>query len=172
MLPDDPAFLPDLPLLGLEAHLSQFDLSALSAPLAEDSQTLEAVGHLRQENVARAPIGLAIPTSDTHGGSEAGDLGIPGYGLGTVHGIMEDYPSRIQEDEGEGFLPDIGFEFDGEGNLHDVSLNENNGATAGITRARHDSESAASGRVRREHDEGLRARLDVRSDFLGNQASS
>lgn len=157
MLPDDPAFLPDLPLVDLEARY--FDLSALSAP--RPIQDPQDADRPRQESAARALVGLVIPTSDVYGASETGGFDLPGYGLGDTHGAVDDYPGRIQEDEGDGFLPMADFAFDGEGNLRNVSLDEGAQDTIDPARFRLESESAASGRVRREHDEGLRARLDV-----------
>lgn len=157
MLPDDPAFLPELPLIDLETRY--LDLSALSVP--RPIQDPQAAARQRQESAAHDLVGLVIPTSDIYGASETGGFDVPELGLGPVHGATDDFLGRVQDDEGEGFLPDVGFEFDGEGNLRNLDLGERVEATIDPARVRLESESAASGRVRRDHDEGLNARGDV-----------
>ena len=162
MLPDDPAFLPDLAFPDLEVHSLYFDLSALSIPVSSDSRRLAATEASRRKSDSRVTIGLVIPTSDTHGVGETGDLAFPAYGSQAVQENLDEYPSRIVEDEMEGLLPEVDFEFDGEGNLRITGSDESPGAVTGTARTRLRSDSAASGQVRREHEEGLRARRDVR----------
>ncbi|KAI9787884.1 MAG: hypothetical protein M1816_007370 [Peltula sp. TS41687] len=143
MLPDDPAFLPDLPLIDFETRY--LDFAVLSIPRMIHGP--QAVARERQQSAARDPVGLVIPTSDIYGASENGGFDLPGYGLGPTHGAADDYPGRIQDEEGEGFLPDVGFEFDGEGNLRNIDVGERVEATIDPARIRIERESAASGRL-------------------------
>lgn len=74
----------------------------------------------------------------------------------------DDRQAREQEEAEEGFLPDIDFGFDAEGNIRSVGADVMDYAAADLGRVRLDSDYyAASERVRREHDEGLRARRHV-----------
>ena len=105
-------------------------------------------------------IGLVIPTSNT--GGDVGDTGgfvLPGEGGGS-RGSRLGFEAAIHEEQGEGFFPDVDFEFDADGNIRDISA-EKRTSTALPGRGRLDSDSAASGRVRMEHDEGLMAGIMV-----------
>ena len=105
-------------------------------------------------------IGLIIPTSNT--GGDAGDIGgfvLPGEGV-DIRGSRLGFEAAIYEDQGEDFFPDVDFEFDADGNIRDISAEKRTSAAL-PGRGRLDSDSAASGRVRMEHDEGLLAGIAV-----------
>ncbi len=151
---DDPAFVPDFALPGLDIDLSALDISS-------DSSRRSSILSLRSERSSlssqpdadKAVRGLIIPSSDSGG---AGDLG------GFI--LPSDIPSSAQrsariggllEDEDEGFNLDPGFTIDADGNL--IEENTSNPAAAPSGGVRLGSDSAASGRVRQELLEGLAA---------------
>ncbi|KAI9831539.1 MAG: hypothetical protein M1826_003429 [Phylliscum demangeonii] len=105
MLPDDPAFLPDLMLPGLDATFSLLELSSPLGSLLTSQQDQEAAGTAEHEVVSPPSPGLIIPTSP------ADDIPLPVSGLRGAPAAVEDYAGRIEADE-EGFLPDVDFEFD------------------------------------------------------------
>ncbi len=149
VLPDDPAFLPDLGLLDFSVSFSLLD------PQLTLSLSPKPSPRGRPEEVGRAAHGHFIPTS------EAGDLTLPGFeAVAAPAGLDEAFHGR-QYDEDEGLLPEVDFEFDAEGNIRTVGRSETaeTGPVGG--RVRLESDSAASARVRQEHAEGLRARRNV-----------
>ena len=94
--------------------------------------------------------GIEIPAS----GSSGADFG--GFELaGEVPGSAGQERRITLETEEEGFLPDVDFDFDEEGNIIDL------GATAATTEEpalpRFRSDSQVSERVRMEHQEGFTA---------------
>ena len=104
-------------------------------------------------------LGLIIPSSATGG---AGDFG--GFDIPSDHHASARPSSRLRsllEDEDEGFNLDPGFAIDAEGNVVLTGQDQPQQTPAAIG-ARIGSESAASGRVRRELEEGRQvAQLDV-----------
>ncbi|KZF20855.1 hypothetical protein L228DRAFT_262733 [Xylona heveae TC161] len=157
-LQDDPAFLPDLLLPEFDLDLSRLDITSSLA-----SQSLSSASpHSRlssQSSIADNGLpALVIPTSDT--ADVAGGIG------GFIHadiiadniegraGRGMDQLSRLDEDTG--FLPDVDFEFDAEGNV--VELGGGGRASAPQTPQRQRTlapvSTGASSRVRREHLEG------------------
>ena len=102
-------------------------------------------------------LGLIIPTSDT---GDAGDIG--GFALPGDDGRFEQRGSRIgallEEEEG-GLFPDVDFAFDEEGNVIEYGAEErlHRAVPGGPSDTRLRSDSAASARVRREHEGGFQA---------------
>ncbi|KAH0533852.1 hypothetical protein FGG08_007522 [Glutinoglossum americanum] len=160
---DDPAFIPELPPLPLDLGFSNLNLASLShsqgssllSPYSRRSSqsSLESAG----ESIA----GLIIPTSNT--GGDAGDVGgftLPGDD-GGGRGSKPGFEVGIYEDQEDGFFPEVDFEFDADGNIRNISTDkENRTSTIAPGRGRLDSDSAASGRVRMEHEEGLMAGIE------------
>ncbi|KAI9670917.1 MAG: hypothetical protein M1817_003802 [Caeruleum heppii] len=164
VLPDDPAFLPDIPWPTIDLDFSTLDLSSASSHQSSDlspysrrsSQTSGRIDDVSQ-------LGLVIPTSET-GVGDIDRLILPGEDFGRVRRESRlDIDGPVVEDEGDGYLPDVDFEFDAEGNVRDIGTDERADDRAApdiLTTTRFSRDSGASGRVRREHAEGLRARLE------------
>ena len=163
MLEDDPAFLPELAFRALDIDLSALDLS--SDATSHDSSSMSQRSILSSQSSHEGPegphLGLEIPTSDTGGGTaDAGGFVVLGDdGDSAQRGSRLGGPAPA--DDEEGLLPDVDFEFDAEGNV--VELNVEDRAQrqsvlgVGVEGSRLSRDSGASGRVRREHAEGLRA---------------
>ena len=154
IIPDDPAFVPDFALPGLDIDLSALDISSdssrRSSILSFHSQRSSLSS---QPDGDKAVWGLIIPSSDSGG---AGDLG--GFILPSDNPSSAQRSARIGgllEDEDEGFNLDPGFTIDADGNL--IEENTPNLAAAPSGGVRLGSDSAASGRVRQELLEGLEA---------------
>ncbi|KAI9765927.1 MAG: hypothetical protein M1840_007068 [Geoglossum simile] len=155
IIEDVPSFLPDPPLLPLDLDFSNLNFSSAysSSLLSPHSRPLSQSS---PQGANDSIAGLIIPTSNT--GGDVGDIGgfvLPDEG-GGARGSRFGFEAAIYEEQGEGFFPDVDFEFDADGNIRDISA-EKRASTALPGRGRLDSDSAASGRVRMEHDEGLMA---------------
>lgn len=154
MIQDDPAFLPDLALPGLDIDLSALDISTdessrRSSILLPHSQRSSISSHHEADE---SMLGLIIPTSETGGAVDIGGFQLPSDNLSSARRSAR--VGRFLEEGDEGFNIDPGFSIDAEGNLiEDSSPTE--AAQPGILRL--GSDSAASGRVRQELQEGLRA---------------
>ena len=117
ILQDDPAFIPDIFLPGLDLDLSVLDISTnessiRSSLLSPYSKYSSVSAH---KGDAGSMLGLIIPTSDTGG---VGDLG--GFILPQEHRSSDQRVPRLGgllEDEDEGFNLDPGFTVDADGNL-------------------------------------------------------
>ena len=160
MLQDDPAFNPELAFRALDIDLSALELSsdATSHGSSFTSQRSLVSSQSSHGDFQGPHLGLVIPTSDTGGEVDVGGFVLPGD-EGDLLQRGSRLGGQIFEGEEEGFLPDVDFEFDEEGNV--VELNTGDRAqrqsvtSVGVSRLSRDS--AASGRVRREHEEGLQA---------------
>ena len=168
ILHDDPAFVPDMVLPGLDIDLAALDISTdassrRSSILSPHSQrTSLSSEHASDESA----LGLVIPSSDGGGAGHLGGFIIPSseqasvrrsVGVGNLFGEAED-----------DFNLDPGFMFDNDGNMidlvKDVSLPRVEQILPAAGRIR--SDSGAIAQVRRELDEGLQAgQLEVSSDF-------
>ena len=151
---DDPAFVPDFALPGLDIDLSALDISSgssrRSSILSHRSQRSSLSS---QPDADEAVGGLIIPSSDSRG---VGDLG--GFILPSDNMSSAQRSARIGgllEDEDEGFNLDPGFTIDADGNL--IEGNTPDLAAAPPVGVRLGSDSAASVRVRQELLEGLEA---------------
>ncbi|KAL9594620.1 MAG: hypothetical protein Q9179_005313 [Wetmoreana sp. 5 TL-2023] len=176
VLEDDPAFVPDTVLPGLDIDLAALDITTdvssrhsnlLSPPSQRTSLSSEQI-------TDESMLGLQIPTSD-----EGGDLGgfnVPSSGGASVHrgtgvsDLRREGEGRIREDEDD-FILDPVFMLDDEGNLV-VTGEDAPASPAQLAVGRIRSDSAASARVRRELVEGahagqaeLRNLMDVDLDF-------
>lgn len=159
ILQDDPAFLPDYFLPGLDIDLSALDLStddssrrsSILSPYSQQSSRSSDKGG------DKSLLGLIIPTSDT---GDAADIG--GFALPDDDGGSAQRGSRIgallEEEEG-GIFPDVDFAFDEEGNVIEYGAGGrlHRAVPVGPSATRLRSDSVGSARVRREHEEGFQA---------------
>ena len=108
-------------------------------------------------------LGLIIPTSDTGGAGDNGGLALPGDDGGSAQRGSR-IGALLEEEEG-GIFPDVDFAFDEEGNVIEYGAERrlHRAVPGGTSGTRLRSDSAASARVRREHEEGFQAgQLEVR----------
>ncbi len=164
LIQDDPAFLAETALPGLDIDFANLDLasgtaSARSSLLSPHSQQSSQTSNELAEDSA---LGLVIPTSDTGAFGDAG--GFTFLQDGVVPGQENDYaaPGELMLED-DAFFPEVDFEFDADGNQREVSVaeRERRQIAAGPGRTRLGSSSAASGQVRREHEEARLAGFDV-----------
>ena len=151
---DDPAFVPDFALPGLDIDLSALDISSGSSRRSSILSHQSQRSSLSSQPDADEAVGvLIIPSSDSGGARDLGGFILP-----------SDNPSSAQrsariggllEDEDEGFNLDPGFTIDADGNL--IEGNTPDLAAAPPVGVRLGSDSAASVRVRQELLEGLEA---------------
>ena len=154
MIQDDPGFLPDLALPGLDIDLSVLyistdDSSRRSSILSPHSQRSSLSS---QGEADLSVLGLVIPSSS----GAAGDLGgfiLPDENVSSAQRNAR--IGRLLDDEDEGFNIDPGFTIDAEGNLVEERTPQSGAAPAGPMRL--GSDSATSTRVRQEIMEGQQA---------------
>jgi len=167
--------LPDFALLPLDYDLANLANLAISLPgetQRSDSLLVTPYGsqNLHDEQALARPIGgLTSPSSDT------GDRGdVDGFIVHSDDGRRTSRPagpSSIIGREDGGFLPDADFGFDAEGNLLEFTPIQRIRSTPAVGEGRAlGSDAGASAKVRKEHEEGLKAGADV-SCFLSNKSS-
>ncbi|KAL8716156.1 MAG: hypothetical protein Q9220_000061 [cf. Caloplaca sp. 1 TL-2023] len=165
VLEDDPAFVPDMGLPGLDIDLRALDISTdesarRSSLLSFPSQHTSLSS--RSSNDA-SMLGLVIPSSDDGGAGDLGGFIVPSSDRAS---IRRDFGSGGLFHEAEDdFSLDPGFIFDEEGNLiltgKDAPLSQIEQVQPMLGRMR--SESGASSQVRRELEEGRQAgQLELR----------
>ncbi|KAL9100473.1 MAG: hypothetical protein Q9163_004163 [Psora crenata] len=155
VLEDDPAFLPDLALPGLDIDLSTLDISTentsrWSSVLSPHSRRSSRSS---EQDADGSILGINIPTSDTGG---FGGLG--GFPIASEHASSaqrNERLGRLLEDEGEAFDVDPGFSIDAEGNVIEEPVA---GSRIRPTVGRVPSESGTGAPVRLGLDEGLQQR--------------
>lgn len=160
VLEDDPSFLPDFALAPLDLD----DVSELDLPGPARSSSLLSLRRSRsprpitlEEHEGGPVLGIQVPSSDASPGGLAGFV-VPGDdGPGTrVHG-----GTAIYMDD-EGFEPGVDFGFDADGNLVEHALTDHVQRTpATVARPGLPSSSAASARVRQEHEDAQQLGGDV-----------
>lgn len=165
MLMDDPAFepglaLPSLPPLDFSMLDQGFKDSQYSMLSSLKSSNASGISNSSQASL----LGLQIPPSDS---DITGQFQLPGrFQLGSS---AHKTPSGVHpfDNDEPGFLDDLDFEFDGDGAMVEVSAEELERRRTGVYPAgtgRLESDSAASGRVRRDHEEALIGRPDRLND--------
>lgn len=170
MLMDDPAFEPGLNL----PSLPPLDFSTLDQGFKDSQYSM--LSSLQSSNVSRISnssqaslLGLQIPPSDSY---ITGKFQLPGqFQLGSS---AQKTPSGVNPFEGDepGLLDDLDFEFDADGDMVEVNAEELERRRTGVYPAgagRLQSDSAASERVRLDHEEALTGRpdrLDDDGDFV------
>ena len=153
----------DLSALGSSTEGSSKTVSILSMQSPPSSRSSD-----KQEE--QSLLGLEIPTSDTGHAGDIGGFTLPGSDHGSDQRATRPRDTLLEEEEG--FFPDVDFDFDAEGNLIDRAAQQR--ALRGEARPdlpRLGSDSAASARVRQEHEEALQAgrlRVGSRSSALGS----
>ena len=153
MLPDDPAFFPELALPDFDLSLL---LSDVQSGLAARSTVPRGLATARTAPSEQYAPQLIIPTSEGDGRRM-----LPFGGAETSSSDLvnpETFYRGPAQDDDEGLLADVDFEFDAEGNLRTVGRSVFAAPAATEPRARMEPDSAASARVRREHEDGLKAR--------------
>ena len=155
MIQDDPAFLPDLALPGLDIDLSALDISTdgssrRSSILSPHSQRSSLSSHAEADE---SMLGLVIPSSYSGGAGDLGGFILPAERVSSAQRNAR--IGRLLDDDDEGFSNDPGFTIDADGNLVEERTPGPGVAPAGGMRL--GSDSAASGRVRQELMEGQQA---------------
>lgn len=142
MLVDDPAFNLDNALPALD-----FDFEAMILGPADSQQSMMSISRSRSGSASlsssnRGSVGINLPSSSSHGPYQVPSLSH--FPSSAIKGTGRD----ILDDEAELFQDDMMFEFDENGEMRDIPEAEQ------VRRAsRLGSDSAASGRVRKEHDD-------------------
>lgn len=154
MLMDDPAFDPDHALPALDMDFSHLELEAIG-DTQRSSQSMMSVSRKRTGSVSshRGSVGINLPSSSGHGGSYQ----LPSndhFGHSSVLKAFGGTGRDILDDEAELYQDDIVFEFDEFGQMRDIDDQEQARRAGSIHPfGRIGSDSAASGRVRKEHED-------------------
>ena len=170
VLQDDPGFVPDLALPGLDIDLSALDIlttdsSRRSSIMSTYSQRSSVSSHAEADE---SMLGLIIPTSDTGGAGDIGGFLLPPENVSSAQ--RSGRFGRLLDDEDEAFNIDPGFSIDADGNLIEERPS-GAGDLAPTGALRIGSDSAASSHVRRELLAGLEERqyeVVLRSNYLFN----
>ena len=170
ILLDDPAFLPDIALPAPD-----FDFSNLMLELAGDSPLRSSQSMLSIRNRsgsfsshAASGIGIQLPSSSTQNGAYQLPSNKAFEGC-SAHKAFGGIGRDIFGDEEENlYQDDMIFEFDADGMIHDIDVNEREARRAGTVfppgHVPLASDSAASGRVRKEHEDAAAGRLPIIGD--------
>jgi hypothetical protein len=173
---DDPAFMPDMALPVLDFDFSNLNLDMNALGESQKSSLLSPYSQRRRDSSALhdgSIVGLNIPPSSS-GISYQLPYNDP-FQLGVSSAQKTPGVGRLFEDEEEKLLDDFDFVFDANGEIRDIEPEERellrSGAIAPELLGRLESDSAASGRVRREHEEALIGRvqggtLDPDGDYI------
>ncbi|KAF1989141.1 hypothetical protein K402DRAFT_418955 [Aulographum hederae CBS 113979] len=160
LLQDDPAFLPDdLQRLG-KLNLDILDEEA-ALSLGRSSQMSGTLSPMTPYGSQDGSVGgLIIPTSDT------GDVGaFGGFNLlgDDVFGTSASRPKGdlFAHEEDDGFLPEVDFDFDADGNMIQLDAPAETLAGTGLLRHRTGSDPNAPARVSQEHEGGQTATAGV-----------
>ncbi|KAI4196754.1 MAG: hypothetical protein LQ348_002249 [Seirophora lacunosa] len=167
VLEDDPAFVPDMVLPGLDLDLAALDIttdasSRRSSILSPYSQRTSLSSQQASDESA---LGLIIPSSDGGGEGGLGGFDVPSSEQASVHHAGVGGLFGETEDD---FNLDPGFIFDNDGNIIDTA----EGAaplpsqTTLPAPGRIRSDSGASSHVRRELREGMQAGQVEFGDFM------
>ena len=116
-------------------------------------------------------IGIDLPSSSSHGGAYQLPTNDPFTGSSATK-PFGDGRGLFNDDEGNLYQDDMMFEYDADGMIIDIDVNEraaSGGAVFQSGQGRLESDSAASGRVRKEHEGAATGRvlpiLDGEEDF-------
>ena len=162
--------MPDFALPPLDYDLANLAISLPSETQHSDSLLVTPYGSRKfsdEQTLARPIGGLISPSSDTGDHGNVGGFVVHGDdGRGTSRPAG---PTSIIGREDDGFLPDTDFGFDAEGNLLEFTPIQWISSTPAVGEGRAlGSDAGASAKVRKEHEEGLKAGADV-SCFLSNK---
>ncbi|KAF4629985.1 hypothetical protein G7Y89_g8157 [Cudoniella acicularis] len=154
VLADDPAFIPDL---GLPAFDFDFLILDHKNDSQRSSQSMMSIRHRSGSGESSISLpNINLPSSSSHGAYQlpindpfGGDIVQKPFG--GDGGIFGEEEVMIYDDD------DVIFEFDPDGNMRDIPLSEREARHAGSVHPQGHlgSDSAASGRVRKDHEDGL-----------------
>jgi meiotic recombination protein REC8 len=162
MILDDPAFNPDNALPALD-----FDFPSIILAPANDSQrstqSMMSIAPSRSASISShtASIGINLPSSSTHNAYQ-----LPSNSHFDPSSAVKGTGRSVLDDEADLFQDDMVFEFDENGEMRDIPDDEQ-----ARRASRLGSDSAASRRVRKEHDDAaavtgrVRDMLDSDGDF-------
>ncbi|KAL8961590.1 MAG: hypothetical protein Q9193_001874 [Seirophora villosa] len=167
VLEDDPAFVPDMVLPGLDLDLAALDMttdasSRRSSILSPYSQRTSISSQQASDESA---LGLIIPSSDGGGEGGLGGFVVPSSEQASVrHAGVGGLFGETEDD----FNLDPGFIFDNDGNIIDTGEGEAPlpSQTTLPAPGRIRSDSGASSHVRRELREGMQAGQVEFGDFM------
>ena len=116
MLQDDPSFLPDMFPVMMDFDLSILESSTRGSSSQSSIMSQHSLSSSRSSAAAGfgSPLGLVIPTSESGHAGVPSDFGMPEMESGLTHRGAHHAVTLTEDD---GFLPDIDFAFDIEGNL-------------------------------------------------------
>ncbi|PGH07450.1 hypothetical protein GX51_01751 [Blastomyces parvus] len=122
VLPDDPTFIPDLMLPGLNVDLSALDISSdIGSPRKSSLLSSVLAPSSKSSQFSDGQLHLNISSSDI-GGHGAGVSGFPSdIGSSVRKEAQFELPAAFAEESGVLLQPD--FEFDGDGNIVELSVN-------------------------------------------------
>jgi meiotic recombination protein REC8 len=154
MIQDDPAFLPENALPALDFDFSNLDISQ-KGDSQRSSQSMLSVRQ-RSGSVsshAGSVLGLDIPSSSGIAGYQ---LPVYPFGESSAHKGFGGPGRDLFGEEALVMQDDMIFDFDDNGELRDIPESEREARRAGSghPQGRLGSDSAASARVRKEHEEG------------------
>lgn len=170
ILMDDPAFLPESALPALDFDLSNFELR-----LADDSQRssqsmMSIYGRSPSNSTSHAVGSLHLPSSSTQAGAHQLPLEDPFIGA-PAQRLFGSAERNLLDDEGDYFQDDMIFEFDANGEMRDIDVNDREArrAASASQGGRIRSDFAASGRVRKENEDATSGQIlptfDAQRDF-------
>ena len=149
---DDPAFDPDMALPALD-----FDLLGLQNRDSQGARSSQSMISIRDRNGsvsshALSGLGIDLPSSSMQGRSY--QLPNDPFNASGLQKYGE--PGRnLFDDEAQLYQDDMLFEFDADGEMRDIDIDERNARRAStVPFGNLGSDSVASGRVRKEHEDG------------------
>lgn len=155
---DDPAFAIDMPAPPLDFDFTNLDLN----PKGDSQRSSQSMLSIRGRSGSvvshnSSVLGLNIPSSN------GGSYQLPNYnpfGDSSAQKPFGSGPGIFNDEEDMVFQDDDLFDFDAEGMLRDIPASEREARRArSVNPQRHlGSDSAASGRVRKEHEDALASR--------------
>ncbi|ORY18856.1 Rec8 like protein-domain-containing protein [Clohesyomyces aquaticus] len=159
VLQDDPSFLPDFALLPPADLLADLQIPLVQTPRSGESQSLTPFGSQQAPGTPGEQLGgLVIPSSSSRG---AGGFALAGDD-GGVSSMMGDHSGMLEEEGIVPLLDDPDFGFDADGNLIEFTPGQPVPGTPAVAGgATVTSDAGASARVRREHEEGQRAGVEL-----------
>ena len=167
MLQDDPAFLPEFP--SLDFDLAQLDLSLFGTSKL-NSSILSPPGSASNISLDRGSqnslLRLHLPRSDTG----VFDIDSAGFTVASSHRSLQDDQAQAapfqKEGEEEGFLPDVDFEFDADGNVRELITTDRTLVTS-LNLPPQDSDSILGRRSGRGAEDAILLDENVSGTILG-----
>ncbi|KAG0651711.1 hypothetical protein D0Z07_1647 [Hyphodiscus hymeniophilus] len=175
MLMDDPAFLPDMALPALDFDFDNLMLEQVGNS-QRSSQSMLSVRN-RNGSVSSHPgsgVGINLPSSSNHTGTYQLPFDDPFSGSSAQKAFGGQGRDIFNEEEENLYQleDDMLFEFDADGVMRDIDVTEREARRAGAVfpsgQGRLESDSAASGRVRKEHEDAAaphHSNIDGEGDF-------